>query len=184
MVQMMHKMGWESLCLVVSSTYDGKIFADAMKNLASREKLILVSTVWINGVENLTETRRDLQNVIAKKADVLIMHLRLSRNDMNEIFQMISELRYLQNSSFWLVSDVTIHGVRSLNSLPAGIIMIRARSPEMGHDPELYINALYDSFVLFESAFKRSLQVLGEKKTKGNFSSAKWKLSLRESTTK
>lgn len=183
MIEMMHKMGWQSLCLVVSSTYDGKIFADAMKNLASREKLTLVSTVWINGVENLTETRRDLRNVIAKKADVLITHLGLSTYDMNEIFQMISELRYLQNSRFWLVSDATIHGVRSLTSLPSGIIMISARSPEMRLDPELYINALYDSFVLFESAFKRSLQVLGEEKKKDNFSSVKWN-SLRESTTR
>ena len=105
------------------------------------------------------------------------------RYDMNEIFQMISELRYLQKSRFWLVSDVTIHGVRSLTSLPPGIIMISARSPEMRHDPELYINALYDSFVLFESGFKRSLQVLGEEKKKDNFSSVKWN-SLRESTTR
>ena len=183
MIEMMHKMGWQSLCLVVSSTYDGKIFADAIKNLASREKLTLVSTVWINGEENLTETRRDLRNVIADKADVLITHLGLSTYDMNEIFQMISELRYLQNSRFWLVSDATIHGVRSLSSLPSGIVMISARSPEMRHDPELYINALYDSFVLFESAFKRTLHVLGEEKTKDTFSSVKWNKS-RESTTR
>ncbi|XP_068706069.1 glutamate receptor ionotropic, NMDA 1-like isoform X2 [Montipora foliosa] len=170
--KIMHKMGWQTFCLLVSTTYDGKIFADTMNYLAFKEKWIVASTVWSNEVENLTETRRDIQNVIEKKTDVVITHLRLTTND--KIFQIIQDLQSVQNSSAWLVSDVSIYGVRTLSTVPSGVTMIGTRSPEVVHDSELYINVLYDSFVLFESAYKRSFKDLGKEDSIGNLSSFQW----------
>ncbi|XP_068706012.1 glutamate receptor ionotropic, NMDA 1-like [Montipora foliosa] len=170
--KIMHKMGWQTFCLLVSTTYDGKIFADTMNYLAFKEKWIVASTVWSNGVENLTETRRDIQNVIEKKIDVVVTHLRLTTND--KIFQIIQDLQSVQNSSAWLVSDVSIYGVRNLSTVPSGVTMIGTRSPEVVHDSELYINVLYDSFVLFESAYKRSFKDLGKEDSIGNLSSSQW----------
>ena len=156
MVKIIEKIGWQKLTIVVSTTYDGKVFADAMNYLALKEKWIVLSTLWI-GDESLNEIAAVVRNITQSKPDVVIGHIRQRSNE--KLFQAILDLQAV--SSAWLLTDVSTYGVRNLSSIPSGVIMVSAKTPEMGHDYELYVNALYDSFVLFESAFKRSLEDLG-----------------------
>lgn len=174
MVKIIQKLGWQSLTIVVSTTYDGKIFADAMNYLASKEKWIVSSTLWIED-ESLNEIEAVVRNVIQSKPDVVIGHIRQRSNE--KLFRAILDLQAV--SSAWLLSDVSTYGVRNMSSIPSGVIMVSAKTPEMGHDYELYINALYDSFVLFESAFKRSLVDLDTNDRQRYLSSGKSKC-LRE----
>ena len=170
MVKIIQKIGWQSLTIVVSTTYDGKIFADAMNYLASKEKWIVLSTLWI-GDENLNEITAVVRDVIQTKPDVVIGHIRQKSNE--ELFRAILDLQAV--SSAWLLSDVSTYGVRNLSSIPSGVTMVSAKTQEMGHDYELYINALHDSFVLFESAFKSSLADLGTNDRQRCLSSGKCK---------
>lgn len=160
MVKILQKMGWRRLAILVSTTHDGKIFSDAMNYLALKEKWIVTSTLRIAGEEGWNEISTVIQNVIQSKPDVIIGHIRQRSND--DIFWTIQNLQALKNGSVWLVSDVTTYGIRNLSSIPPGVLMVSAKSPEIGHDYELYINTLYDSFVLFESVFNKSITDLGK----------------------
>ena len=174
MVNVIQKMGWLTLSLVVSATHEGRIFADAVKQLAWDKKWRVFITLWIEGDETVEELSTGLRNVTRAKSDVIIGHIRERSND--DIFRTIQKLQAINNSSAWLVSDVTTCGTPDLNLIPAGMIQVSAKSPEMGHDYELYVNVLYDSFVMIESAFKRSAAELGDDLREGNSSAEKYRL--------
>jgi len=160
MVKILQKMGWQSLCLVVSTTQDGKIFAEAMNSLALKEKWTVLSILWIDGDEDLSEISTGIQNVVQRNPDVIIGHFRQRLKD--NIFWTIQKLQAFKNSSAWLLSDVTIYGLRNISTVPSGVVMVSAKSHEIGHDYELYVNALYDSFAMFESAFERAFADLSK----------------------
>ena len=174
MVNVIQKMGWLTLSLVVSVTNEGRVFADAVKQLAREKKWRVFTTLWIQGDETVEELSMGLRNVTRTKSDVIIGHIRERSND--DIFRTIQDLQSIDNSSAWLVSDVTTSGILDLNLVPAGMTRVSAKSPEMGHDYELYANVLYDSFVMIESAFKRSVADLGDEIRRGNSSAEKQKL--------
>lgn len=178
MVKIIQKMGWQTLSLVVSATHEGHVFANAIRHLALAKKWRVLSTLWIQGHENLDETSARFQNVTQAKPDVIIGHIRERYND--NIFRSIQNLQAIDNSSAWLVSDVTAYGVQDINLIPAGVIQVSGKSPEIGHDYELYINVLYDSFVMFESAFRSSVAELSEELRQGYSSAEKYKLLQRE----
>ena len=174
MVNVIQKMGWQTLSLVVSATYEGHVFTDAVKQLAWGKKWRVFITLWIQGDETLEELSIGLRNVNQAKPDVIIGHVRERFND--DIFRTIQDFQAIDNSSAWLVSDVTTCGILDLNSIPAGMIQVSSRSPEMGHDYDLYVSALYDSFVMIESAFKSSVAELSDKLSRGNSSAETYKL--------
>lgn len=158
MVNVIQKMGWLNLSLVVSASKEGCVFADAVKQLAREKKWRVFTTMWIQGDETVEELSMGLRNVTRTKSDVIIGHIRERSNE--DIFRTIQDLQAIDNNSAWLVSDVTTRGILDLNLIPAGMLRISAKSPEMGHDYELYVNVLYDSFVMIESAFKKSVAEL------------------------
>lgn len=173
-VQIIQKMGWQTLGLVVSATYEGNVFADAVKQLAWEKKWRVCTTLWIQGDETLEELSMGLRNVTQAKSDVIIGHIRERFND--DIFWTIQNLQAIDNSSAWLVSDITTCGILDMNSIPAGVIQVSGKSPEMGHDFELYVNVLYDSFVMIESAFKSTGAELSNELRRGYSSAQKYKL--------
>lgn len=158
MMAISKKMGWQTLSLVASTTYDGKKFVDAVNELSVLEKWIVRTIFWIEGDETFDEIYRGVKNVMESKPGVIIGHIRQRSNE--EIFRAIGNLCGIYNNSAWLISDVTSYSTRNISLIPPGVIMVKAKEPEIGHDYEQYINALYDSFALFETAFKRSLASL------------------------
>ena len=180
MVQIMQKMGWQTLSLVVSTTYEGHVFADAIRHLALDKKWAVLSTLWIQGEENLEELSMKLENATQAKPDVIIGHIRERLNFNDNIFRTIQNLQAVENSSAWLVSDVTAYGVQDINSIPAGVIQVSGKSPEIGHDFELYVNVLYDSFVMFESAFTSSVAELSGELIQSYSTAEKYKLLQRK----
>lgn len=181
MAKIMKKMGWQSLSIVISTTYDGKRFADAMKSIASKEKWVVLSTFWIVGDEHFNQIATVVHDIIESKSDVVIAHIRQRSND--EIFRTIQLFRSVQNRSAWLFSDASLYSLRNLSSVPSGVVKIGTKSPEMGQDYQLYINALYDSFVLFENAFKKSFEGLS-KGERNQYSPAVKYERLQEKATK
>lgn len=174
MVNVIQKMGWQTLSLVVSATYEGHVFTDAVKQLAWGKKWRVFITLWIQGGETLEELSIGLRNVNRAKPDVIIGHIRERFND--DIFWTIQDLQAIDNSSAWLISDITTCGILDLDSIPAGMIQVSSRSPEIGHDYDLYVSALYDSFVMIESAFKSSVGELSDELSRGNSSAETYKL--------
>ena len=108
MMMILKKMGWQSLSMVVSTTYDGKQFADAVTYFALKEKWTIVKIFWIEGDENLDEISTGIRDVLQSKPDVIIGHIRQRFND--DIFRTIGKLQVVQNSSAWLIDDVTSYG--------------------------------------------------------------------------
>ena len=178
MVKIIQKMGWQTLSLVVSATYEGHVFADAIRHLALDNKWRVLSSLWIHGHESLEELSTEMQNVTRAKPDVIVGHIREKHND--NVFRTIHNLQVIDNGSAWLVSDVTAHGIQDINSIPAGVIQVSGKSPEIGHDFELYINVLYDAFVMFESAFKSVAEDLSGELRQRNSSAEKYELLQRE----
>ena len=174
MVDIIQKLGWQTLSLVVSATYEGHVFAKAVKQLAWEKKWRVFITLWIQGDETHEELSIGLRNVTRAKSDVIIGHIRERFNGV--LFRTIQDLQTVDNSSAWLVSDVTTCGILDLNSIPEGVIQVSAKSPELGHDYELYVNVLYDSFVMIESAFRSSVAERGDDLRRGNSSAEKYKL--------
>ena len=160
MMAISKKMGWQTLSLVASTTYDGKQLVDAVNELCVQEKWIVRTIFWIDGDETFDEIYRGIKNVMESKPEVIIVHIRQRSNE--DIFRAIDNLCGIYNNSAWLISDVTSYSARNISSIPPGVIMVKAKEPEIGHDYEQYINALYDSFALFETVFKRSLVSLGK----------------------
>lgn len=178
MVKIIQKMGWRTLSLVVSTTYEGHVFADAIRHLALENKWRVLSLLWIHGHESLEELSKEMQNVTRAKSDVIIGHIREKLND--NFFRTINNLQATDNGSAWLVSDVTAYGIQDINSIPAGVIQVSVKSPEIGHDFELYINVLYDALVMFESAFKSAAADLSGELRLGNSSAENYELLQRE----
>lgn len=176
MVNVIQKMGWKSLSLVVSATYEGHVFADAVKQLAWQRKWRVFLTLWIQGDETDKELSMGLRNITGAKSDVIIGHIRESESFNNDVFRTIKEIQANGDSSAWLVSDVTTCWILDLSLIPAGMIKVSGRLPEMGHDYELYVNVLFDSFVMIESAFKSSVAELTDALRRDNFSTEKNKL--------
>jgi len=176
MVNVIQKMAWQTLSLVVSATYEGHVFANAVKQLAWEKKWRVFITLWIQGDETVEELSMGLRNVTRAKSDVVIGHIRELERFNDDIFRTIQDLQGFDDSSAWLVSDVTTSGILDLNLIPAGLIQVSGKSPEMGHDYELYVNVLFDSFVMIESAFKSSVAELNDDLRRDNSSAEKNKL--------
>ena len=177
MVKITQKMGWQTLSLIISATYEGHVFADTLKRLALEKKWLVLSTLWIRGDESLQEISTGLLNVMSTKSDVIIGHIRERSND--DIFLTIQKLQAIENGSAWLVTDVTTYGVLDINSIPAGLVKISCKLPDMRHDYDVYINALYDSFVMFESAFKSSVEEHSNELRQVHSTTGKYKLLRR-----
>ena len=149
MVTIIQKMGWRSFCLIVTADYEGKVFVDAMRQFSKRERWHLLKTLWIG--DEAMETP-NLKKILDLKPDVIVGHIR--RNPIDDIFWIIQKLQSTEKSSAWLVTDVTTYRIRHIRSLPAGLIKVGLKTPEIGHDIKFYINALYDALLLFEAAFE------------------------------
>ena len=179
MVNVIQKMGWQTLSLVVSATYEGQVFANAVKQLAWQRKWRVLITLWIQGDETHEELSMGLRNVTGAKSDVIIGHIRERESFNDDLFRTIQDFQANGDSSAWLVSDVTTCGILDLNLIPAGMIRVSGRAPEMGHDYELYVNVLFDSFVMIENAFKSSVAELSDDLRRIDYSAEKNKLLQR-----
>ena len=177
MVKITEKMGWRTLSLVTSATYEGYVFADALKRLAQEKKWRVLTSLWIQEDESLQEITTGLLRVMSAKSDVIIGHVREKSND--NIFWTIQKLQAIENSSVWLVTRPTTYGVQNISSIPTGLTQISCKLPEVGHDYELYVKALYDSFVMFESAFKISVRTINNEQKQVLNTSEKYKFLRR-----
>ena len=136
------KMAWRTISLVLSADHEGKVFAEEMIKFSREEKWDIVHIVWIlKSQRNST----DLKSMMADDCDVVIVHVRDSPN--NDLFRLVRILGVNQFKAAWLLTDIATTEVSSLNDLPDGFVRISPRSNSECHITE---HALYDAFQLIE----------------------------------
>ena len=152
----MKKMGWRILSLVLSADYEGTVFAGEMIKYEKKEKWGILHTVWIPRCwENGTELKSMLKEIITNESDVVIVHLRDSHND--EIFQLLEKLGVKNSRASWLLTDITTFGVSIVN-LPAGSVKI---SPWTTLNHDYMVHALYDAVSLIALSAASAIETFG-----------------------
>ena len=136
------KMAWRTISLVLSADYEGKVFAEEMKRHSREEKWDIVHTVWI--LKNQGNST-DLKSMMAGDCDVIIVHVRDSPND--DLFRLVKILGVNHFKGAWLLTDITTLEVSSTDDLPGGFVRI---SPRSNSEFQITEHALYDAFQLIE----------------------------------
>lgn len=140
---MVQKMGWRRLSLVVSADFEGKVLADAIFQFSKKEKWNIQRTVWLSRLENASELKTAIKKIMTNESDAVIGHIRDSHND--DFFRLVQFLGVNQSKASWLLTDITTNGASDSTVLPSGFVTISPwRSPE--HD--FMEHALYDTFEL------------------------------------
>ena len=149
-------MGWRILCLVLSADYEGTVFAGEMIKYKKKEKWNILNTVWVPRCwENGTELTSKLKEVLSNESDVVIVHMRDSRND--EMFQLLDMLGVKTSRASWLLTDITTFGVSMVN-LPAGSVKI---SPWTTLHRDYMVHALYDAVHLIALSAAAAIETSG-----------------------
>ena len=152
----MKKMGWRILSLVLSADYEGTVFAGEMIKYKKKEKWDILNTVWVPRCwENGTELTSMLKEVLSNESDVVIVHMRDSRND--EIFQLLDMLGVKNSRPSWLLTDITTFGVSIVN-VPAGSVKI---SPWTTLNRDYMMHALYDAVNLIALSAAAAIETSG-----------------------
>lgn len=136
------KMAWRTISLVLSADYEGKVFAEEMKRYSREEKWDIVHTVWILKSQG---NGTDLNSMMAGDCDVIIVHVRDSPND--DLFRLVKILGVNHFKGPWLLTDITTLEVSSTDDLPSGFVRI---SPRSNSEFQITEHALYDAFQLIE----------------------------------
>lgn len=150
------KMGWRRLSLVVSADYEGKVLADTILAYSKTEKWDIQRTVWLSRRENATELKTTMKLIVTSDndTDAVIVHIRDSHND--DFFRLVQILGVNQSKASWLLTDITTHGVSNSTVLSTGFVTISPwRSPE--HD--FMEHALYDTFDLIGLSVNSALNL-------------------------
>lgn len=150
------KMGWRTLSLVVSADYEGQVLADAILEYSKKEKWNILRIVWLSSRENATELKTAIKLTMTNDSDsdAVIVHVRDSHND--DFFRLVQILGVNQSKASWLLTDITTFGVSDSTVLPIGFVTISPwRSPE--HD--FMEHALYDAFDLIALSVNSALNL-------------------------
>ena len=150
--EIMTKMQWYSLSLVLSADYEGKVLADAMSQIGTDEKWLITVTFWCGELEERLEN--EIKGITAKQSDAIFVHTR--ETDNGPLFNTIRQNLNLSSKTVWFLSDATGYEISDMNLLPPGILKISLRNAHLGHDSELYTNGIYDALVLFQTAFEKA----------------------------
>ena len=156
---LLRKMGWRSLQLVLCIDYFGKALADIMFEFSREEKWKMWETAWLTGNENSTELESILKQILSNESDVVFFHINNAGG--NDLFQLTQVLRAPQTKTAWLLTDVTAHGVTNPELLPSGVIAI---APRQLLQPDLLGNILYDAIFLLESSFEMAANTAQEER--------------------
>ena len=154
--RMIKKHRWRTLCLVLSADYEGKAFADGMLSYTLQEKWQLLHIVWLMDDTIGNGTKAELQDVITKGSDAIVMHSRMGHDDT--FFEMIQELGVSKQGTVWIITEMTIQLDTNWQKLPQGLLKISLRRPEKHHDYIIYGNALHDAMSLFQHSFEESVK--------------------------
>lgn len=137
------KMGWRRLSLVVSADFEGKVLADAIFKFSKKEKWNIQRTVWLSRLENASELKTAIKQIMTNESDAVIVHIRDSHND--DFFRLVQFLGVNQSKASWLLTDITTHGASDRTVLPSGFVTI---SPWGSPEHDFMEHALYDTFEL------------------------------------
>lgn len=149
--ELMKKIERSSLCLVLSADSDGKALADSMARVAKDEKWLIKKIFWLVG-NSLLSLENEIESIILQRSDVVVVH---SRDKDNEpLFRVMK--KFNATGTIWILTDITECGISHLDILPAGMIKTSARKREANLDDSLYSGAIYDAFLLFQTAFERA----------------------------
>ena len=144
MQDMVKKMGWRTISLVLSADYESKVFADAICEYSGKEKWDILHTVWLlKSRRNSTELKSMIKVVMTNDSDVVIVHVSDCHND--ELFRLVKKLGVNQLKAPWLLTDITTSGVLRVKDLPVGFVRI---SPWRNPTHEFIKHALYDAIHL------------------------------------
>lgn len=146
---MVQKMGWRKLSLVMSADYEGKVLADAMLEYSKKEKWNILQTVWITRSENTTVLRSTIKLTMTNESDVVIVHVRDKHNE--DLFRLVQSLGVNQFKALWVLTDITTYGVSDSTVLPRGLVSI---CPWKSLEHDFMENALYDAFDLIAMSVK------------------------------
>ena len=149
--EFMKKIERSSLCLVLSADSDGEALADSMARMAKDEKWLIKKVIWLAG-NGLVSIETEIESIISQQSDVVVVHSRDKDND--PLFQAMKKFK--ATGSIWILTHITEYGISHLDVLPAGLIKIKARKREVNLDGTLYSDAIYDAFLLFQTAFMRA----------------------------
>lgn len=137
--------------MVLSADSDGEALADSMARMAKDEKWLIKKVIWLAG-NGLVSIETEIESIISQQSDVVVVHSRDKDND--PLFQAME--KFNATGSIWILTHITEYGISHLDVLPAGLIKIKARKREVNLDGTLYSDAIYDAFLLFQTAFMRA----------------------------
>lgn len=137
--------------MVLSADSDGEALADSMARMAKDEKWLIKEILWLAGNSSLS-IETGIESIISQQSDVVVVH---SRDKDNEpLFRVMK--KFNATGTIWIVTHITEYGISHFDFLPAGLIKINARNREVNLDDTLYSDAIYDAFLLFQTAFERA----------------------------
>ena len=149
--EFMKKIERSSLCLVLSADSDGEALADSMARMAKDEKWLIKRIFWL-AENSLVSIETEIESIISEQSDVVVVHSRDKDND--PLFRAMK--KFNATGSIWILTHITEYGISHLDVLPTGLIKINARKRQVNLDYTLYSDAIYDAFLLFQTAFVRA----------------------------
>ena len=157
---LINKMGWRTLSLVLSADYEGTVLAGEIIEHSKKAKWDILHTVWVlRSWENGTELECAFNEIMTNESHVVIVHMCDSHND--EVFQLLGNLDVKKTRSSWLLTDITTFGVSVVN-LPAGFVRI---TPWTTPNHDYMVHALYDAVSLIALSAARTVETSGNNKT-------------------
>lgn len=157
---LMNKMGWRTLSLVLSADYEGTVLAGEIIEYSKKVKWDILHTVWVlRSWENGTELESAFNEIMTSESDVVIVHLYDSHNV--EIFQLLGNLGVKKTRFSWLLTNISTFGVSIMN-LPAGFVRI---SPGSSPNHDYMVHALYDAVSLIALSAARAVETSANNKT-------------------
>lgn len=176
------KYRWRTICLIISASYEGKVFVDQMTEFAVKEKAEILKIVWLVDGTIGNGTTTELRDVIRQGSDVIVMHSRLG--DEERFFELIQELGVSKHKTVWVVTDITTYVTTDTRNLPEGLLKISLKRPNQCHDYSVYDNALHDALLLIQMSFEESVKECYENTgvkncSKGSHSKKIWQSAKR-----
>ena len=153
------KHRWHTICLIVSASFEGMIFAEQIKKFALKEKWNIRKIIWLMEDTKINETMEEINNAITNNnTETIVMHSRSGNEE--RLFKLIQELGIDKYKTVWIITDITTQFVNELSNLPQGLLKISLRRPTRCHDYGIYDDALRDIMLLFQLSFEESLREL------------------------
>ena len=150
------KMGWRTISLVLSADYESKVFEEEMIKYSREEKWDILHTVWIlKSPENRTELKDMIKQMITGNFDAVVVHVRDSYYN-DDMFQLVKSEGVNHFKGAWLLTDITTSQVSNISYLPDGFAKI---SPRTDLGLGVTEHALCDAFHLIELSATRAIKM-------------------------